>query len=135
MEADKKMSQSDVTVYFDGLCRLCSAEIEHYKKMKGSERIRFVDIFSSGFDALAEGLDPQDIHRNLHVKDASGKLHIGVDAFIAIWSQIDSLKILSRWASRTPMRKLLRGGYFIFTKARPYLPRKKCPDDACAVKF
>lgn len=132
----EKTSQFEITVYYDGLCQLCSREIDHYKGMNGAERISFVDITSSRFDALAEGLDPRKIHESLHVRSSDGQVHVGVDAFIEIWSQLNNLKKIAPLASIAPIKKTLEAGYFVFAKVRPLLPRKKCADSPyCEVNF
>jgi predicted DCC family thiol-disulfide oxidoreductase YuxK len=136
MQKTQNMSQSGITVYYDGLCQLCSREIEHYKKMDGACDILFVDITAAGFDAKAEELDPHKIHQSLHVRDADGQIHTGVDAFIMIWSQLNSLKRIVPLASFGPVKKTLEAGYFLFAKVRPLLPRKNCSDSPyCEVKF
>ena len=114
------------SVYFDGLCHLCSREIGHYQKMRGASRLLFVDITGPNFDSAREGLDPVAVHRELHVKDANGIVHTGVGAFIVIWSQLDSLRWLVPIASFKPVRLLLNLLYSAFAKARPLLPRKSC---------
>lgn len=119
---------SQVFVYYDGLCRVCSAEINHYKTMRGAESISFVDITRADFDAEKEQLDPQKIHEEIHARDSSGNLHIGVDAFILIWSKLPALTWLSKLANRKTVNSLLRLGYRGFVKLRPYLPRKICED-------
>lgn len=118
----------EISVYYDGLCQLCSREINHYKTMSGAHRISFVDITSAEFAAEAEGLDPVKIHESLHVKDSEGNLFIGVDAFVKIWAQLDSLKMLVPVASCGPIKKIMEAGYFVFAKIRPLLPRKSCAD-------
>lgn len=114
------------TVYFDGLCHLCSREIEHYRKMKGAENLRFMDITSAEFDAVREGLDPRAVHAELHVRDDEGKVHVGVDAFVKIWSHLAALRWLGPVVAVRPVHWLLEGGYFCFAKVRPFLPRKSC---------
>lgn len=136
MQTDHNTSQSGITVYYDGLCQLCSREINHYKKMDGAHNIAFVDITSVGFSAEAESLDPLKVHQSLHVRDAQGKVHVGVEAFIAIWSQLNSLKKIVPLASFGPIKKVLEAGYFLFAKVRPLLPRKQCSESPyCEVKF
>lgn len=120
------MNKTNLTVYFDGLCHLCSREIEHYRKMKGAERIQFVDITGSSFDAAKEGLDPKRVHKTLHARDESGKMHLGVDAFVQIWERLDSLSWLAATAKLKPVHLALRGAYALFALARPWLPRKGC---------
>jgi len=115
-----------ITVYYDGLCHLCSREINHYKKMKGSDGIQFVDITTSAFDAEKENLDPVQIHKTMHVKDETGALHTGVDAFICIWKHLPSLQFLVPIANFWPTQLLLKIFYFAFAKIRPLLPRKSC---------
>lgn len=78
MSQDK--SQTKVTIYYDGLCHLWSAEIAHYKKMRGSENIHFFDITSIDFDAKKEELDPLKVHQTIHAKDQDGNIHLGIDA-------------------------------------------------------
>ncbi|MBX9769137.1 MAG: DUF393 domain-containing protein [Bdellovibrionales bacterium] len=117
---------AQTTIYFDGLCYLCSMEISHYRKMKGSANIRFVDITQSTFDPKTEGVDPVEVHKNMHVRDKEGTLRLGVDAFIAIWEELPALKFLVPIANTGPVNRVLRYGYSFFAKIRPLLPRKSC---------
>lgn len=131
----KNQMENQITVFYDGLCQLCSREISHYKKMKGARRILFVDITAPQFDAEKEGLDPRQVHRHLHAKDSTGKVYKGVDSFILIWSQLDSLQKIVPVASLKPVKKTLELGYAIFVQIRPLLPRKKCSDSPyCDIK-
>jgi predicted DCC family thiol-disulfide oxidoreductase YuxK len=121
-------------VYFDGLCPLCSREIDHYRKMKGAENLEFKDITSTNFSAEREGLDPKLVHQVMHVRSATGELRTGVEAFVEIWSVLPSMRWLVPFARRTPFRQMLNVGYAGFARIRPYLPRKKCATDACAIE-
>lgn len=122
------MQDHNLKVFYDGLCVLCSSEINHYKKMKGAENIKFVDIAGLDFDAKKEGLDPFLVHKELHAKDEHGRVFVGVDTFILIWSKLDKLKWLSRLAQKSLVKKTLELNYKVFVKIRPYLPRKACED-------
>lgn len=120
------MSNQPVKVFYDGLCVVCSSEINHYKKMQGGDKIDFVDITSLDFNASKENLNPHSVHKELHAKDKNGNVYIGVDAFVLIWSQIDKLNWLSKMAQTWPIKKVLQLNYKFFVKVRPYLPRKSC---------
>lgn len=119
-----KMANHKLTVYFDGLCHLCSREIEHYKKQRGSAGIEFVDITSPQFQAEKEGLDPVRVHKEMHVRKANGTLVVGVDAFIAIWEVLPRFGMAAKLGRQPLANRLLRVGYQIFAKVRPYLPRR-----------
>jgi predicted DCC family thiol-disulfide oxidoreductase YuxK len=118
-----------LTVYYDGLCRLCSAEIHHYKKQKGSEKINFMDITATGFNASAEGVDPIQVHKIMHVKKNNGELITEVAAFFEIWKLLPRYHWAFKLAQNRFVRPLLDTGYNLFAIARPYLPRRK---EACA---
>lgn len=115
-------------VYFDGLCHVCYRKVDHYKVMQGAENIVFQDITAPDFDPVSHGLDPVAIHKNLHVRDNSGQVRVGVDGFIAIWNELPSVRFISPIASFGPVHFILRVGYFFFTKVRRFLPRKSCHD-------
>lgn len=114
-----------LTVFYDGLCPLCSREIEHYRRQPGSERIAFVDITAAEFDASTEGLDPKAVHRHLHAKDWRGDLHVGVAAFIAIWNTLPRYRWAAALAGKPFLRPALDVGYAAFARIRPWLPRAR----------
>jgi len=113
-----------LSIYFDGLCPLCSREISHYRKQQGSDQIRFVDITSTEFNPVEEGIDPVKVHKVLHVRTAAGELKTGVDSFIAIWEHLPSYHWLARLARTAPVKLLLTLGYQGFVVLRPLLPRR-----------
>jgi predicted DCC family thiol-disulfide oxidoreductase YuxK len=118
-----------ITVYYDGLCKVCSKEINHYRKQSGADSISFVDICSSNFDARAEGLDPARVHQVMHVRRQDGTLAVKVDAFIEIWSVLPRFKWLAKAARWSPVNAGLNLGYVGFTMIRPFLPRYANPAD------
>lgn len=115
-----------VRVYYDGLCHLCSREINHYRGMTGAERIVFIDITEAAFNATEEGLDPVKVHKTMHVRDADGHLRLGVDAFITIWTELPALRFVVPMARAKPIHLLLTLLYSTFAAIRPLLPRKSC---------
>lgn len=119
----------NVKVYYDGLCHLCSREIEHYRRQNGAESLQFIDITATDFDAAAEGLNPYRIHKEMHVRTRDGRLRTGVDGFIEIWEHLPRY----HWAARAARNKLLKTmldfSYKLFVCIRPLLPRKK---DLCS---
>jgi predicted DCC family thiol-disulfide oxidoreductase YuxK len=119
------------TVYFDGLCVICSREIDHYRRSRGADQIDFVDICGVGFEASAHGLDPFAVHKVMHVKRPDGSLATRVDAFIAIWETLPGYSWLSRFARVRPIRWVLEIGYDFFVWIRPSLPRRKATAAQC----
>lgn len=115
-----------LTVFYDGLCHLCSREIKHYRGMRGAENIVFVDITGPGFSAKDEGLDPVEVHKSFHVRDRDGRIVSGVDAFICIWDELEVLRFLAPVARWFPVHTLLKVLYGAFALVRPLLPRKSC---------
>ncbi len=113
------------TIYFDGLCVVCASEINHYRRLPGAESFKFEDITAVDFDPAAHGLDPQQVHKVMHVRDKFGELHTGVDAFRVIWQDLPRYHFLARLSTRPVVRWGLDLGYNVFVKIRPYLPRRK----------
>lgn len=112
-------------VYFDSLCHLCSREIEHYRRRRGSESLDFIDITRPDFDAAGEGLDPSIVHQQMYVKLHDGSIKTGVDAFIAIWQQLPRYQWAAKVGRMWLVRPALDLGYKLFARLRPFLPRRK----------
>jgi predicted DCC family thiol-disulfide oxidoreductase YuxK len=127
------MNAPPVTLFFDGLCPLCSREIAHYRKRVADDRVRFVDITDPAFHAAAHGLDDKRIHQVMHVK-VGDQVRTGLDAFIAVWDAVPGYSWLARIARLPLVHGLMLVGYHAFARVRPWLPRRKradCPAGAC----
>ena len=115
----KDTSQSPlVTVYYDGICKMCSKEINYYKKIAPPKCLRWVDIARNGNALENYNVSQQEALLYLHVKDASGKLHIGVDAFKVIWSHLPNWRWLSILLNFSPIHFLAQKLYILFAKNR-----------------
>jgi predicted DCC family thiol-disulfide oxidoreductase YuxK len=124
------MNTAPVTVYYDGLCPLCSREIEHYRRRSDADVISYVDIAAPEFDASDHGLDPIQIHRELHVKRGS-EILTGVAAFIAIWQVVRGFRWLGTVVRTPGIHAAARLAYAVFCRVRPWLPRRACATGTC----
>ena len=120
--------------FFDGACHLCSREVDHYLKIPGAEKIEFIDITGPTFSAQAYGLDPIAVNKAMHVISPDGAIFTGVDAFIEIWKVLPTYQTYARAANLPVVKPLLKMGYTIFARLRPYLPKRKDACEACAVR-
>jgi predicted DCC family thiol-disulfide oxidoreductase YuxK len=127
------MSTPPLTLFYDGLCPLCAREIAHYRRHLPEGSARFLDITDPDFDARAYGLDPQAVHRRMHVQ-VGEEVRTGVEAFVAIWEAIPRYRWAARLARLPGVHGLLRLGYAGFARVRPLLPRlrrRPCATGTC----
>jgi predicted DCC family thiol-disulfide oxidoreductase YuxK len=114
-----------LTVYYDGSCPLCRAEIGHYRRQSGSEAMDFLDI-ADATAQLGPDLDRATAMKRFHVRESDGRLYSGAQAFTRIWTRLPAW----RWAAqvaRVPggialLDLLYRG----FLPIRPALSRTAC---------
>lgn len=131
------MSVVKRTIYYDGLCQLCSREIDTFQALVTDGSLAYVDISLPEFDAAAHGVDPVLVNRHMHVRDEeTGRMLIGVDALLGMWVCVPGFRWLA-WLSRLPvLRQISDVGYEVFAWVRPKLPKRardRCDTDRCAV--
>jgi predicted DCC family thiol-disulfide oxidoreductase YuxK len=90
-----------LTVYYDASCPLCRAEMHALKQRDTDGLLTLTDCSTPDFDASP--LQPQVLNRAalmaaLHVRDAQGRWHIGVDAFNAVYRTAGLPGIGMLWA-------------------------------------
>ncbi len=111
-----------MTIYFDGSCPLCTAEIGLYARQQGAAHLAFVNVAEPGA-AAAAGLDPDKALARFHVRDAQGRLVTGARAFATVWDQLPSWRWAARVAHLPGALVLLEGAYRLFLPIRPTLAR------------
>ena len=98
---------SPCTVYFDGMCPVCSHEIAAYRQLRGGEDIDWVDASRCDASVLIADLDRASAMRRLHVRRSDGTLVSGAAAFVEIWKQLPAFAWLARiCANRTTLLAL-----------------------------
>ncbi len=127
------MGPPPLILFYDGLCPLCSREMDHYRKRVKDGSVSFVDITDPTFDAAPHGLDLARLHRVMHVK-VGDEVRSGMDAFLAIWDVVPGYRWLA-WLARLPgIHVLMTAGYHLFARVRPWLPRRRrttCESGTC----
>lgn len=113
---------SPPTVYFDGGCPLCRAEIGYYRAKDRAGALCFVDI-SQADTALPAGLTRAAALRRFHVRAGDGRLVAGAAAFVELWSQLPGWRRAARVARLPGALAVLEGGYRLFLRVRPFVSR------------
>jgi len=114
--------KGELTVYYDGSCPLCSAEIAHYRKFETSGRISFKDIFKVDV-ALEAQVDQSTLMSRFHVRRADGTLVSGAAAFVSIWSLLPFWRWVAFVAALPGATSLLEALYRLFLPVRSAISR------------
>lgn len=73
------------TLFYDGNCSLCAAEIKHLKRWK-DEKLYLQNIHSMSAQTLTElGVDKESLLSLLHLRTSEGRLMVGLDATVQAW--------------------------------------------------
>ncbi|HLG83203.1 MAG TPA: bifunctional 2-polyprenyl-6-hydroxyphenol methylase/3-demethylubiquinol 3-O-methyltransferase UbiG [Bradyrhizobium sp.] len=113
---------SSLTVYFDGSCPLCRAEIAHYQRQDGADRLQFTDV-SEPAARLPSDLSRERAMARFHVRASDGRLVSGAEAFVSIWRLLPRWRFAAKLADLPGMLTLIEAGYRIFLPVRPLMAR------------
>ena len=107
-----------LSVFYDDRCKICSKEINFYKKIAPKNSLNWLGISSSKLDLKLANIKLVDALLYLHVKDSEGNFYIGVDAFIVIWKKLPYFKYLNFFISLPIIYPLAKYLYKKFAKYR-----------------
>jgi len=83
-----------LTLYYDGNCPLCKAEMIYLSARDKTGKLGFVDVRQSNALDTLNGVSCEIALANIHALTADGRTLLGVDAFRVAYALVD-LKILS----------------------------------------
>lgn len=92
-----------LTIYFDGSCQLCSAEILNLQLRDTHGRLRFVDCSPADFVSPVPGADRAALMNVIHGVGAQGQVLRAVDLFEAAYRAVGL-----PWVSRLLVHPLIR---------------------------
>jgi predicted DCC family thiol-disulfide oxidoreductase YuxK len=109
-----------LTVFFDGSCPMCRAEIGIYRRLPQAAQIDWVDV-SAGQDLGV--LSCEEAMARFHVRDSQGRLFSGAAAFSQMWRVFPGWRWLGFLSAWPPMSWLSEGVYRFFLICRPALQK------------
>lgn len=119
-DAETGQAALALTVYYNGSCSVCAAEIDHYRRLP-QESIAWIDVSQAPGILERVGVDRDTIFRRMHAQDADGALYAGLDAFIATWRRIPRYRWVAGLVDRPVIRPI---GHFLYEQvAAPVLFR------------
>lgn len=133
------MSSSELILYFDGRCPLCTAEIRRLGARDTRHRLAFVDIAEPGFDPAPLGVDLSALNRELHARLPDGRMLTGMDSIVAAYALVGRRGLV--WLLRAPAvrdafaplyRRLARNRYVV-SRWLGYHAEAHCDAQACGI--
>ncbi len=110
------------TVFFDGSCPLCRAEIGYYRRQDQAGALCFVDISDPG-TVTPEGITQRRAMERFHVRASDGSVLSGAAAFVEVWTRLPKWRWAARAASLPGALAALELGYRMFLPVRPIIAR------------
>jgi predicted DCC family thiol-disulfide oxidoreductase YuxK len=112
------MTKPHVTIWFDGTCPLCLAEISLIRRLDAKKgRIAFVDLTGEGSCPLDRG----DMLAKFHAQEAGKPIISGAAAFGAMWRQVTPFQPLGWLTLFPPALWIMNILYVQFLRVRPRL--------------
>jgi predicted DCC family thiol-disulfide oxidoreductase YuxK len=119
-------SAPELTLYYDGQCPLCVAEIEFLQTRNAEGKLGFVDVAHSSFDANAHAISCELAMAQIHGRTAQGHTLVGVPVF-ALAYKLAKLPFLAWVLSRPWLQPLLQPAYVWFAKHRQAISKRIGP--------
>ncbi len=106
-----------LTLFYDGACPLCQAEILFLSRRNQADLLDFVDINSERFDSDKIGISCEQALAAMYGQYANGVLIQGIAVFPEAYRRAN-LPFLAWMFSRKLLQPILQVGYRFFAKNR-----------------
>lgn len=110
------------TIYYDGACPLCRAEIAHYAEQDREGAFTLVNVADPA-SPLPLATSRPDALARFHVRSSTGVVLSGAAAFVEVWAALPRWRWLARIARLPGVTPLMELGYRMFLPLRPAIVR------------
>jgi predicted DCC family thiol-disulfide oxidoreductase YuxK len=115
-----------LSVYYDGSCAMCVAQMEKFEAENAENKLIFVDTSRTDFERRDHALVDADLDRYVYVLDKDGHRARGVEAFTWMWWAL-GYTWKARIFSVPIVRTFAKIGYKVISRFRYILVRKHGP--------
>ncbi len=120
-----------LTLFYDGRCPLCVAEMSRLAKLDQRRQLAFEDINAADFSARYPAIDPLHANRVLHGWDENQNLLFGLDVSCRAWQLVGHHRWMAalRWPIIRPLADI---AYRLFARHRYRFSRLLTGQSRCA---
>ncbi len=111
-----------LTLYFDGSCPLCLAEMDLLKHKDRGRLLRFEDITAKDFSEQQHGIACELAMKSIKGKLSTGEQLDGIQVFAKAYELV-GMRFYARFLSARPLEGLLTWAYLKFAKHRHFLSK------------
>lgn len=111
------MEGVELTLYFDGKCPFCVAEMQRLRRWDRQSRLGFVDISEPHFDPTRLDVDLATLNRELHSWTSEGRRLVGIDSMVAAYTLVGRGWLVAPLRARR-LRPMFRVLYRVFARNR-----------------
>jgi predicted DCC family thiol-disulfide oxidoreductase YuxK len=107
---------SKTRVYYNSACPVCNAGIGAEKRRMDACNldVEWIDIHRDPGRLEEIGASQEFVRERLHIADDAGAVHVGAEAFGALWIQTPQMRPLSKLLRTPVIRTLARSAYNVF---------------------
>jgi predicted DCC family thiol-disulfide oxidoreductase YuxK len=123
---------SELTIFYDGGCPLCVAEMRHLCRLDSDAKIALEDIHAEGFTQRFPHIDPARADQILHGQLANGEIIYALDVTYVAWSLVGK----RHWVAilRWPLvKQVSHWVYLFFAKHRSRISKLLTGSERCEV--
>ena len=121
---------TELTIFYDGGCPLCLAEMKHLLKLDKHNKLELVDINQQGFEAMYPNINRTKAEQILHAQLADGSILLGLDVTHKAWSLVGK----GQWTAilRWPIVRVITDFFYLqFARHRHFLSRAITGQERC----
>lgn len=121
---------AELTIFYDGGCPLCAAEMRHLNSLNSAGKLAFENIYATDFGARFPHIDQSEADRILHGQLANGELIFGLDVTFKAWVLVGKRKWVAilRWPI---IKHVADVSYLFFARHRYLISRLLTGQDRC----
>ena len=117
MEHNLITTTPELTLYYDGSCPLCLAEVAFLQSRNPQGQLAFVDVTHTEFQAATHQVSCEAAMAQIHGRTADGQMLVGVPVF-AVAYKLAKLPVMAWILSRPWLSPILQRAYVWFAKHR-----------------
>lgn len=121
---------AELTVFYDGLCPLCSKEINHLRKLDKPGLLKLEDINQDDFESRYPHISKTEANAVLLSQLPDGTLLRGLDTTHAAWSLVGK-GYLTAWLRWPIIRWFADKAYTFFARRRHTISRLLTGQERC----